>query len=157
MMMNNKQQPEVTTPPRPLERGTGDEVSRLESRGVKATSTRLLVYRALARHRRPLSLRELDDELDTVDRSSIFRTLTLFLTHHLVHAIEDGTGVAKYEVCRGEDHCSPDDQHIHFFCTRCQRTFCFHTIHIPTIRLPEGFQTEGVNYLVKGVCPDCTQ
>lgn len=135
---------------------SGEVAARLEHRGVKPTSTRVLVYRALAGHRRALSLRELDDELDTVDRSSIFRALTLFLAHHLVHAIEDGTGVTKYEACEGGDDCSLDDQHIHFYCTRCQRTFCFHTIHVPAIRLPEGFAMEGVNYLVKGVCPDCS-
>ena len=132
-----------------------DYSQRLESRGVKPTSTRLLVYRALAEHHKALSLRELDDHLDTVDRSTIFRTLTLLLAHHLVHAIEDGTGVAKYEACAGHDECSLDDQHIHFYCRKCQRTFCFHTIHIPSIQLPEGFTMEGVNYLVKGVCPYC--
>ena len=102
-----------------------------------------------------MSLRELDDVLDTVDRSSIFRTLTLLLQHHLVHAIEDGSGVVKYEVCEGDDDCSLEDQHIHFYCRICQRTYCFHTIHIPTIQLPEGYSMEGVNYLVKGICPNC--
>lgn len=129
--------------------------AHLEERGVKATATRLLVYRALAEHHRAFSLRELDDELDTVDRSTIFRTLTLLLSHRLVHAIEDGTGVTKYEACEGHDDCSLDDQHIHFFCTRCHRTFCFHTIHIPAIEMPEGFSLQSVNYLVKGICPNC--
>lgn len=132
-----------------------DIENHLIARGVKPTSTRILVFRALAEHRHARSLRELDDELDTVDRSTIFRTLTLLLEHHLIHAIEDGTGVAKYELCEGHDHCSPDDQHIHFYCRICQRTFCFHTIHIPTIQLPDGFMMEGLNYLVKGVCPSC--
>lgn len=133
-----------------------DYSEKLEARGVKPTSTRLLVYRALAEHHHALSLRELDDVLDTVDRSSIFRTLTLLLEHHLVHVIEDGTGTAKYEVCEGDDHCSLNDQHIHFYCQRCHRTYCFHTIHIPSIELPDGFTMEGVNYLVKGICPNCT-
>ncbi len=130
-------------------------IDRLEQRGVKPTAIRLLVYRALSSHHRAYSLRELDDELDTVDRSTIFRTLTLLLAHRLVHAIEDGTGVTKYEACEGHDDCSIDDQHIHFYCTRCHRTFCFHTIHVPAIQLPEGFAMDSVNYLVKGVCPDC--
>ena len=132
-------------------------VQRLESRGVRATATRLLVFRALTGHHRALSLRELDDELDTVDRSTIFRALTLLLAHHLVHAIEDGTGVTKYEACEGHDECSLDDQHVHFYCIRCLRTFCFHTIHIPSIPMPEGFEMQGVNYLVKGLCPECGQ
>ena len=130
---------------------------RLEARGVKPTSTRLLVYRALAESRHSLSLRDLDDRLDTVDRSTIFRTLTLLLAHHLVHAIEDGTGVTRYEACEGDDDCSLDDQHVHFYCRVCQRTFCFHRLHIPHLQMPEGFTMEGVNFVVKGVCPDCAQ
>ena len=130
-------------------------IDHLESRGVKATAIRILVYRLLAEHHRAFSLRELDDELDTVDRSTIFRTLTLLLSHHLIHAIEDGTGITKYEACEGHDDCSLDDQHIHFFCTQCHRTFCMRTIQIPTIQLPEGFTMQSVNYMVKGTCSDC--
>lgn len=134
----------------------GDAVaSFLESRGVKLTSTRLLVYRALAEHRHPMSLRELDDALDTVDRSTIFRTLSLLLEHHLIHAIEGGTGTALYELCESHDHCTDDDQHVHFFCTRCQRTFCFHSLHVPALPMPDGFRATAVSYLVKGLCPDC--
>ncbi|MBQ9286460.1 MAG: transcriptional repressor [Bacteroidaceae bacterium] len=129
--------------------------SFLEARGVKPTSTRLLVYRALAEHHHPMSLRELDDALDTVDRSSIFRTLTLLLAHHLVHVIEGGAGTALYEVCEGHDHCSLSDQHAHFYCTSCQRTFCFHSLHVPQPEMPAGFTATAINYLVKGLCPDC--
>lgn len=127
----------------------------LESRGVKPTSTRLLVYNALAEARHPKSLRELDDDLDTVDRSTIFRTLTTLLEHHLIHVIEGGAGTALFELCEGHDHCSLDDQHAHFYCTRCQRTFCFHSFHVPQPDLPDGFTATSVNYLVKGLCPDC--
>ncbi len=136
---------------------TEDFATLLEGRGVKPTSTRLLVYRTLAGHRSARSLRELDDELDTVDRSTIFRALTLLLAHHLIHAIEDGSGQTRYEICEGDDECSLDDQHIHFYCEYCHRTFCFHTIHVPVISLPEGFTAEGINYLVKGKCPECAR
>ncbi len=134
-----------------------DNASHLEARGIKPTSTRLLVFRALAEHRHPMSLRELDDELDTVDRSTIFRTLTLFLANHVVHAIEDGTGMTRYEVCEGHDECSLDDQHVHFYCRLCQRTFCFHNLPVPHLHMPDGFFAEGVNFLVKGICPDCAR
>ena len=136
---------------------TDDYVQRMEKRGVKPTATRLLVLRALGGHHRALSLRELDDVLETVDRSTIFRALTLFLANHLVHAIEDGTGVTKYEMCEGHDDCSLEDQHTHFYCVGCHRTFCFHHTPVPTISMPEGFVMQGVNYLVKGLCPDCSR
>lgn len=129
---------------------------KLEHRGVKLTAMRLLVYQELERAHRPLSLRELEDRMPTAERSTIFRTLTLLLQHHLIHAIEDGSGALRYEVCHGHDECTIDDQHIHFYCEQCHRTFCFHDTKIPQVSLPEGFQVSSINYMVKGLCPDCS-
>lgn len=128
---------------------------RLTHRGVKLTAMRLLVYEQLEQARQPLSLRELEDRMQTADRSTIFRTLTLLQQHHLVHSIEDGSGVLKYEVCHGHDECTIDDQHTHFYCQRCHRTFCFHETRIPQVDLPEGFQMYSINYMIKGLCPKC--
>lgn len=128
---------------------------RLTHRGVKLTAMRLLVYEQLEQARQPLSLRELEDRMQTADRSTIFRTLALLQQHHLVHSIEDGSGVLKYEVCHGHDECTIDDQHTHFYCQRCHRTFCFHETRIPQVDLPEGFQMYSINYMIKGLCPKC--
>ena len=129
----------------------------LEHHGVKPTAMRLLVYRELKRAVRPLSLRDLEDRMPTAERSTIFRTLTLLLQHHLIHAIEDGSGALRYEVCHGHDHCTLDDQHIHFYCEQCHRTFCFREKKIPRATLPEGFQMISINYMVKGLCPECVR
>jgi Fur family ferric uptake transcriptional regulator len=116
---------------------------------------RILVYEQLAHARRPLSLREIEEWMVTADRSTIFRALTLLLKHHLVHGIEDGSGALKYEICDGEGECTPDDQHIHFYCERCQRTFCLRQTPVPPVALPEGFRPSSFNYLIRGLCPDC--
>lgn len=127
----------------------------LARRGVKPTANRILVLRALMATARPVSLAELENELLTMDRSSIFRVLSLFLAHHVTHAIEDGSGVLKYEICTGEQGCSIDDMHTHFYCEVCQRTFCFKNIHVPQIALPARFVMRSINYMVKGICPEC--
>ena len=134
-----------------------DLEQRLEHRGVKLTAMRLLVYQELEHAHRPLSLRELEDKMSTAERSTIFRTLTLLLQHHLIHAIEDGSGSLRYEVCQGDDDCTLDDQHIHFYCEHCHRTYCFHDTKIPQVSLPEGFQISSINYMVKGLCPNCNK
>ena len=131
--------------------------ARLEHRGVKLTAMRLLVYEELERARRPLSLRELEERMPTAERSTIFRTLTILLQHHLVHGIEDGSGALRYEVCQGHDECTPDDQHMHFYCEHCHRTFCLHEKKIPQVSLPEGFQMSSINYMIKGLCPSCSK
>ena len=132
-----------------------DIASRLSGRGVKPTAMRILVYKTLMDCVRPVSLREIDDKMATAERSTIFRTLTLLLQQGLIHAIEDGSGAVRYEVCHGHDHCSLDDQHAHFFCTVCQRTFCLHDVGIPHPMVPGGFHVTQVNYLLKGICPAC--
>ena len=60
--------------------------------GVKPTANRIVVAKALASAMRPMSLIELERTIGTIDKSNIFRALTLFRDKHLVHLIEDGTG-----------------------------------------------------------------
>ena len=100
-------------------------IIRLKKKDVRPTAIRLLVIDAITSARQAVSLSDLEVILDTVDKSSIFRTLELFVKHHIVHSIDDGTGSVKYEICEGEDECTLDDMHIHFYCTVCHKTFCF--------------------------------
>ena len=67
-------------------------VKLLEEHGVKATVNRLLVAEALGNSDRPLSMTELETEIESVDKSGIFRSLMTFKDHNLVHAIEDVDG-----------------------------------------------------------------
>ena len=133
-----------------------DYEHRLTERGVRPTAMRLLVYQELDKARHPLSLKELEERMVTADRSTIFRTLTLLLQHHLVHGIEDGSGALKYEICHGHHECTLQDQHSHFYCEQCQRTFCLHDTPIPLVDLPQGFRATTINYMIKGICPQCS-
>ncbi len=134
---------------------SGSISGMMGQRGIKPTPNRILVLRAMLAAARPVSLPELEAILETMDKSSIFRVLGIFVRHHLVHAIEDGSGMSKYEVCHGERECTLDDMHTHFYCESCHRIFCFPSIHVPAITLPEGFVMTSVNYMVKGICAHC--
>ena len=129
----------------------------LEKGGVKPTSNRLLVLRQLVAAASPMSLMELEAALETMERSSVSRVLALLLRHDVVHSFEDGRGVTKYEICHGETHCSVDDMHAHFYCEGCDRTFCLEDVSAPSIRVPGDFRIRSVNYMLKGLCPDCSQ
>lgn len=132
-----------------------DHTSLLASHGIKPTVNRLLIVKALHSLHHPVSVKELEDSLLTLDKSSIFRVLTLFREHHLVHAIETGEGIVKYELCQSHNDVSDDDEHVHFYCERCHRTICLHDIPVPQIPVPEGYRAEGTNVLVRGVCERC--
>ena len=129
----------------------------LEEHGVKATPNRLLVARALTSAGRPLSLMELEAQLETIDKSAIFRTLGAFKDAHLVHVLEDSGEGVRYELCHSHHHDHDDDIHVHFYCTKCHRTFCLEDTPVPPVQVPEGYEVESVSYLLKGVCPECAQ
>lgn len=132
-----------------------DMISRLESKGIRPTANRILVMKTLMGEQNPQSLSNLERKMVSMDKSSIFRTLTLFLEHDVVHAFEDGRGVLCYELCEEKGACDHHDGHIHFYCESCQRSFCMEDIHIPSFKLPEGFYPHSISFVIKGECPDC--
>lgn len=132
-----------------------DMISRLESKGIRPTANRILVMKTLMGEQNPQSLSNLERKMVSMDKSSIFRTLTLFLEHDVVHAFEDGRGVLCYELCEEKGACDHHDGHIHFYCESCQRSFYMEDIHIPSFELPEGFYPHSISFVIKGECPDC--
>ena len=88
----------------------------LETRGVKPTAIRILVLKAMLEFGRAFSLSDIESQLDTVDRSTISRTIHLFHEHQLIHSFDDGSGSVKYSVCSRDCHCSIEDMHAHFYC-----------------------------------------
>lgn len=141
--------------PPPLSREEQSAMA-LHAQGIKPTAMRILVYRELDRARHPLSLKDLEESMVTADRSTIFRTLTLLHDHHVIHAIEDGSGAMKYELCHSDKaHDADEDQHPHFYCESCRRTFCLHDVPIPEVSLPRGYLATAWNFLIKGICAEC--
>lgn len=60
-------------------------------------------------------------------------------------------------LCFSHDDCNDEDNHVHFYCMRCHRMFCFYDLSVPEVQLPRGYSLESVNYVIKGVCPDCAK
>ncbi len=116
---------------------------------------RQLVLKALTDQKTALSLSELEQKFDRVDRVTLYRTLKTFEENKLIHSIDDGTGSTKYALCQEACECHSDDLHVHFHCVKCGQTYCLHDIHIPDIPLPQGFSLENVNMVVKGICANC--
>ena len=127
----------------------------LTDAGVRVTAVRLMVWREIhSRFTDAFALADLEDALPTVDRSTLFRTLTTLVDAHLLHDIDDGSGSQKYCVCPMCDtrHCGG---HVHVTCTSCHRTFCLTNVPIPEVPLPAGFVPEQAEYVIKGLCPHC--
>jgi len=138
----------------------------LNGHGIRPTANRTMIVRVLLDAGRPLSMAEVEEALETVDKSIISRTFAALKEKHLLHTIEDGSDSVKYEICRGHGNedsgCNEDtetetdnDAHVHFHCECCGRTWCFEELQVPQVQYPAGFELHFVNYMAKGVCPEC--
>lgn len=128
-----------------------------ERHGVRPTAVRVLIYKAASTHGDTFSLSDLEEELDTVDKSTLFRTLTLFAAHHLLHEVDDGSGSKKYCVCHNMHPCTIAERHVHFYCERCRKTYCLDSITIPPVSLPAGYRPQEAEYVIKGICAKCAR
>ena len=130
-------------------------IQLLEEHNIKPTANRIVVVEALASSMLPQSLAELERRIQTIDKSNIFRALTLFREQHLIHAIEGGNDGTRYELCHSHSEDHDDDQHPHFYCEVCQQTYCLDGVEVPQVAVPQGFEIHSVNYMIKGICPHC--
>ena len=129
----------------------------LSQEGIRVTAVRLLVLKTIYNTiSGAFSLQDVVSQLGTADPSSVFRALTLFSQKGLLHLIDDGSGVQKYCVCHCPDH-HHHSGHIHFTCTLCHKTFCLTEVPIPSVPIPQGFEIEESEYIIKGLCPSCSK
>lgn len=127
----------------------------LAAADIRITAVRHLIWRTLREKvTDAFSLTDVQDLLYTIDRSTIFRTLTLFADHNLLHTIDDGSGMQKYCVC----HCTDENHHhhhVHLTCIRCHKTWCIEDVEIPHVPVPDDFEVTEREYVVKGICKRC--
>lgn len=128
---------------------------RMKETGVRPSPVRNMVLQTIYKVGHPLTAREIEDSLGTVDRSSISRALAVFQDSGLVHCISDGTAADEYEFCREPHDDSHTDEHVHFHCEICGRTICLHETKIPQVPIPAGFTAKSANFVISGVCNKC--
>lgn len=129
----------------------------LKQHSIRNTGCREGIIEEFYKYPHALSQPDLEKAIGgDFDRVTIYRTLTLFLEKGLLHKVPDDSGATKYALC--PEDCSEDahsHEHVHFKCTNCGMTQCLDHVHIPEVRLPEGFTFIETNLLVQGICREC--
>ena len=106
-----------------------DIIDLMMHHGVRPTANRILIAETLRSAGRPMSMMELEEAIGTIDKSGISRALALFREQHLVHTLQDGGDGVRYELCHSHSDSHDEDAHVHFYCTRCRKTFCLEDTH----------------------------
>lgn len=132
-------------------------VRLLREAGMRRTGPRQSVLEELMDSEHALSHQEIEARVgEKVDRVTIYRILAAFEEHGLVHKVHDSSGVPKYATCSEDcDDDSHADDHLHFHCIACGRTWCLEEIDLPGLHLPAGFEVEQVEIVAHGLCEAC--
>ncbi len=90
------------------------------------------------------------------DRVTVYRTLQTFTDKGIIHTIPTVDNAILYALCK--DNCTQGhhhDQHVHFICDKCAQTFCLDNVVTPDVKLPQGYTSQQIEVVVKGVCKAC--
>ena len=130
-----------------------DDVEKiLAGAGIRPTAIRIMVMKEIITMGYAFTLTEMEERLDTVDKSTLFRTLTLFMGHRLVHEVYNGSNAKLYCRCECKGiHTS----HIYFTCKSCGKTFSIKDVDTSSIPHPNGFVVEDTTCVMTGLCPVC--
>jgi Fur family ferric uptake transcriptional regulator len=129
----------------------------LKSHSLKKTSARIEMLKIFLNYDYALSAKEIISHMKTShDRVTIYRTLSSFEEHGILHkASEDSHGI-RYALCSHE--CPEEihaDEHVHLICEKCSHTYCLEDIKIPKVKVLEKFLAQKINYTINGICNAC--
>lgn len=99
---------------------------------------------------------EIQKELDGLcDRVTIYRVLERLTDEGLIHRVVTIDGVVKYAGCHGCSVTHHHDHHLHFSCEKCKSVTCIENVY-PAFSLPRKYKVKDVNFMVSGLCPQCS-
>lgn len=131
-----------------------DAESLIRQTEARVTTPRVKVLEFLLAQTEPLTHHEIQARMDgaTIDPVTLYRVLEWLSEMKLAHRIAGADQVWRFSAGDGQQA----HEHAHFQCTRCATVTCFPEVKLPSdLALPKGFQSEEVDYLIKGICPRC--
>ncbi len=135
-----------------------DLTARLRHGSRRVTGARQAILSVLRQERRPLTVREIREDLTGTrcDLATIYRSLGMLTELGLVKRFDFGDGSARFELIGdgGGSH-----HHHHLVCNRCTRIVeideCFPEELENSIARQNGFQAVTHRLEFFGLCPEC--
>lgn len=134
-----------------------DAIGILNYCNLNKTVVRISILEEFLKSSAALSEVELRKRVNpSFNRTSIYRSIRLFLENDIIHKITDDNGIFTYVLNRrlfSDEEI--EHEHLHFQCRICNRVICMRELPIKRVKLPDGFIKEQSNFLVVGICKEC--
>jgi Fur family ferric uptake transcriptional regulator len=133
-------------------------IEALQQIGYRLTPQRMMIVEAIAYSDGHVSAEEIYERVRSaypyLDISTVYRTLDLLKTLHLVSETDMGSGHGQYELLS-------KGLHHHLICTECGRILDAENSFLDPLRQAVGeeydFHAEIEHLAIFGICADCRQ
>ena len=130
----------------------------LKQHGLKKTDARVRALEFLKSKDAAVSHNDLELAMGKeTDRVTLYRILNTFEEKGIIHAIFGQKSGTQYALCHDCSEHHHTDNHMHFNCSNCHKTFCIEHVHIPTPNLPTGFAIKSLHLTADGICLECSK
>ena len=129
----------------------------LKRNGLSVTASRTKILDLFLAAEGALAHADIEKNTDAAyDRVTVYRTLQTFVEKGIVHQIPTTDNSILYALCKQDcEEGHHHDNHVHFVCNQCEKTFCLDDVIVPEVKLPKGFTPVEASMIVTGVCIDC--
>jgi len=129
----------------------------LKRNGLSVTASRTKILGLFLDAAGALAHADIEKNTDgAFDRVTVYRTLQTFVEKGIIHQIPTTDNSILYALCKQDcEEGRHHDNHVHFVCNQCVKTFCLDEVLVPEVKLPKGFTPSEASMIVSGVCMDC--
>ena len=134
-----------------------NNASILKRNGLSVTESRKKILELFLDSQGALAHADIENNAAvSFDRVTVYRTLQTFVEKGIIHQIPTIDNSILYALCKHNcEQGSHHDNHVHFICNNCDKTFCLDDVTVPPVKLPVGFTPTQAAMVVTGVCIDC--
>ena len=127
----------------------------LQSRKLKATSTRIELLTKMYKFGSAISYSEIQKQMSPIDRVTLYRTIESLKKCGIIHIAFQDQNESYYAVCgKTCDENNHHHEHVHFKCKKCNTITCEELNKNFNISLP-NYQIEKISINVEGICKVC--
>ena len=126
----------------------------LKNSNLAVTKNRKKVLKVFLKAGKPLDLKTIKSSMTNIDRVTLFRILSAFEDHQIIHTILLGNRDKLYALCYEECTSKHTHKHIHFQCEDCSEVICLPVDTLPVVNIP-NYTINQLNINASGVCVNC--
>jgi Fur family transcriptional regulator, ferric uptake regulator len=130
--------------------------SILHRKQLSATESRRKILSLFLQNEDALAHGDIEKKAgEKFDRVTVYRTLQTFVEKGIIHSIPTADNSVLYALCKDCQEGHHHDNHVHFVCSRCNKTICLDDVVSPKVDLPADYAADNVQVVINGVCREC--